>query len=39
MKELPSGFLEGAPDFAVQVLSRGNTVEEIDEKIAEYFFL
>jgi Uma2 family endonuclease len=37
MKELPSGFLEGAPDLAVEVLSPGNTVEEIDEKIAEYF--
>ncbi|MGL5083457.1 MAG: Uma2 family endonuclease [Microcoleaceae cyanobacterium] len=35
--ELPSGFLEGAPDLAVEVLSPGNTVEEIDEKIAEYF--
>jgi Uma2 family endonuclease len=37
MTELPSGFLEGAPDLAVEVLSPGNTVEEIDEKIAEYF--
>jgi len=35
--ELPSGFLEGAPDLAVEVLSPGNTIEEIDEKIAEYF--
>ncbi len=35
--ELPSVFLEGAPDLAVEVLSPGNTVEEIDEKIAEYF--
>lgn len=37
LTELPSGFLEGAPDLAVEVLSPGNTVEEIDEKIAEYF--
>ncbi|MGQ9872275.1 Uma2 family endonuclease [Leptodesmis sp.] len=37
MTELPTGFLEGAPDLAVEVLSPGNTVEEIDEKIAEYF--
>jgi Uma2 family endonuclease len=37
MTELPSGFLEGAPDLAVEVLSPGNTIEEIDEKIAEYF--
>jgi Uma2 family endonuclease len=37
MTELPSGFLDGAPDLAVEVLSPGNTVEEIDEKIGEYF--
>ncbi len=35
--ELPSGFLEGAPDLAVEVLSPSNTVEEIDGKIVEYF--
>jgi Uma2 family endonuclease len=34
---LPTGFLEGAPDLAVEVLSPGNTVEEIDGKITEYF--
>jgi len=37
LTELPSGFLEGAPDLAVEVLSPGNTIEEIDDKIAEYF--
>ena len=37
MTELPSGFLDGAPDLAVEVLSPGNTVEEIEDKIAEYF--
>jgi Uma2 family endonuclease len=37
MTELPSGFLAGAPNLAVEVLSPGNTVEEIDEKIAAYF--
>lgn len=37
MTELPSGFLEGAPDLAVEVLSPGNTVEEMDDKIKEYF--
>ncbi|MBD2579413.1 Uma2 family endonuclease [Oscillatoria sp. FACHB-1406] len=37
LTELPSGFLEGAPDLAVEVLSPGNTVEEIDAKVAEYF--
>ena len=35
--ELPTGFLEGAPDLAVEVLSPGNTVEEIHEKLVEYF--
>jgi Uma2 family endonuclease len=35
--ELPSGYLEGAPDLAVEVLSPGNTVEEMEDKIAEYF--
>ena len=34
---LPSGYLEGAPDLAVEVLSPGNTVEEIDDKLTEYF--
>jgi Uma2 family endonuclease len=35
--ELPSGFLDGAPDLAVEVLSPGNVVEEIEEEISEYF--
>ncbi|MFN9175298.1 MAG: Uma2 family endonuclease [Synechocystis sp.] len=34
---LPSGYLDGAPDLAVEVLSQGNTVAEIDNKLAEYF--
>ena len=37
MKTLPSGYLEGAPDLAVEVLSPGNTIEEIEEKLSEYF--
>jgi Uma2 family endonuclease len=37
MVELPSGFLEGAPDLAVEVLSPGNTIEEMEDKIREYF--
>jgi Uma2 family endonuclease len=37
MAVLPSGFLEGAPDLAVEVLSPGNTVEEIDSKLIEFF--
>ncbi|MEM7773079.1 MAG: Uma2 family endonuclease [Cyanobacteria bacterium P01_A01_bin.37] len=37
LQELPTGFLDGAPDFVVEVLSPGNTVEEMDDKIEEYF--
>jgi Uma2 family endonuclease len=37
LEELPTGFLEGAPDLVVEVLSPGNTVEEIDDKLVEYF--
>ncbi len=37
MTELPTGFLEGAPDLAVEILSPSNTVEEIEAKITEYF--
>ncbi len=37
MTELPTGFLGGAPDLAVEVLSPGNTVEEIHDKLVEYF--
>jgi Uma2 family endonuclease len=29
-------FFEGAPDLAVEVLSPSDTVEEVEEKIAEY---
>lgn len=31
------GFFQGAPDLAVEILSPGNTVEEIHSKIVEYF--
>ena len=37
MTELPSGFLDGAPDLVVEVLSSGNTVEEMHDKLVEYF--
>jgi Uma2 family endonuclease len=37
MTVLPTGFLEGAPDLAVEILSPGNTVEEIHEKLVEFF--
>lgn len=37
LQHLPDGFLEGAPDLAVEVLSPGNTIEEIHDKLVEYF--
>ncbi len=37
LEELPDGFLEGAPDLAVEILSPSNTVEEIYNKLVEYF--
>ncbi len=37
LDELPDGFLEGAPDLAVEILSPSNTVEEIHNKLVEYF--
>jgi Uma2 family endonuclease len=37
LDDLPDGFLEGAPDLAIEVLSPGNTVEEIHHKLVEYF--
>lgn len=33
----PQGFFEGAPDLVVEILSPGNTVEEMHRKIVEYF--
>lgn len=33
----PRGFFEGAPDLVVEILSPGNTVEEMHQKIVEYF--
>jgi Uma2 family endonuclease len=37
LDELPDGFLEDAPDLAREMLSPSNTVEEIHDKLAEYF--
>lgn len=37
LKRLPKGYFEGAPDLAVEILSPNNTVEQIHEKIVEYF--
>ena len=37
LDDLPDGFLEGAPDLAVEILCPGNTVAEIHDKLVEYF--
>jgi len=37
LDDLPDGFLEGAPDLVVEILSPSNTVEEIHNKLVEYF--
>jgi Uma2 family endonuclease len=37
LEELPTGFLEGAPDLVVEILSLGSTIAEIEDKIVEYF--
>jgi Uma2 family endonuclease len=37
LEELPDGFLEGAPDLAIKILSPTNTIEEIHAKLVEYF--
>jgi Uma2 family endonuclease len=34
---IPKGYINGAPDLAVEILSDGNTVAEIHQKIEEYF--
>ena len=33
---LPVRFWEGAPDLAVEVVSPGDTVDEVEEKVADY---
>lgn len=33
----PRGFFQGSPDLVVEILSPGNTVEEMHKKIVEYF--
>ena len=37
LEELPDGFLELSPDLVVEVLSPGNTTEEIHNKLVEFF--
>jgi Uma2 family endonuclease len=37
LRRLPKGFFAGSPDLAVEVLSPGNTVEEMHSKLVEYF--
>ena len=37
VKRLPKGYFQGSPDLAVEILSPSNTVEEIHDKIVEFF--
>jgi Uma2 family endonuclease len=37
VQRLPRGYFQGSPDLAVEILSPSNTVEEIHDKIVEYF--
>ena len=37
LKKLPKGFLQGAPDLAVEIISLSTTFDEIHTKIVEYF--
>lgn len=37
VKRLPRGYFQGSPDLAVEIPSPTNTVEEIHDKIVEYF--
>ncbi|MFM6312400.1 MAG: Uma2 family endonuclease, partial [Dolichospermum sp.] len=36
LKRLPKGFFDGAPDLVVEIISPGNTFDEIHNKIEEY---
>lgn len=36
-KRPPKGFFKGSPDLAVEILSPSDTVENLHEKIVEYF--
>ena len=37
LKRLPTGFFDGAPDLAVEIIFPNNTFEEIHNKLVEYF--
>lgn len=37
LEQLPDGFLAGAPDLAIEVLSPNNTIAEIHQKLVDYF--
>ncbi len=34
---IPKGYIEGSPDLVVEILSPGNTVEEMHQKVVDYF--
>jgi Uma2 family endonuclease len=37
LKRLPKGFFDAASDLVVEIISSGNTFDEIHNKIEEYF--
>jgi Uma2 family endonuclease len=37
LRQAPEGFFEGAPDLAIEFLSRGETKKTVERKIALYF--
>lgn len=34
---IPKGYIEGSPDLVVEILSPGNTIEEMHKKVVDYF--
>ena len=37
LKKLPTGFFDGAPDLAVEILSPSDTLTGLHERLVEYF--
>jgi Uma2 family endonuclease len=37
LKRLPTGFFQGSPDLAVEILSPSDTFERVYERVVEYF--
>lgn len=37
LQQAPEGFFEGAPDLAVELLSPGDSLKRLNQKLAQYF--